>query len=69
MLSVIEKLPVGWSLVEDGEAWKIFDDEGELVCTAKNTRHLQRVLNTEFAIAQQFAAFMYAIRQVNPGEA
>tara|TARA_R110002012_G_scaffold151693_2_gene311646 strand:+ start:3834 stop:4043 length:210 start_codon:yes stop_codon:yes gene_type:complete len=69
MLSVIEKLPVGWSLIEDGEAWKVFDDAGELVCRAKDTHHLHRMLNTEFAIAQQFAAFMYATRQVNPGEA
>ena len=65
MLSVIKKLPVGWSLIEDGDAWKVFDDEGELVCRAKNTYHLHRMLNTEFALAQQFAVFMYATRQAD----
>lgn len=69
MLSVIEKLPVGWSLIEDGDAWKVFDEEGELVCTAKNTHHLNRLLNTEFALAQQFATFMYATSQPTPAEA
>jgi|TARA_R100001163_G_C5065746_1_gene203776 hypothetical protein len=69
MLSVIEKLPVGWSLIEDGDAWKVFDEEGELVCTARNTDHLNRMLNTEFAMAQQFATFMYAASQPIPAEA
>ena len=36
MMSVLERLPVGWSLVGDGDAWKLFDDEGDLVCTAKD---------------------------------
>ena len=68
MMSVLERLPVGRSLGGDGDAWKLFDDEGDLVCTAKDTEHLHRLINVEFALAQQFAAFMYATNSLSPGE-
>jgi hypothetical protein len=69
MMRIIEKLPVGWSIVEERNGWNIYDDDGELVCTGQDTEQLHRVLNVEFALAQAFAAWMHAYKQTEAAEA
>tara|TARA_Y100000114_G_scaffold71332_1_gene65321 strand:+ start:476 stop:685 length:210 start_codon:yes stop_codon:yes gene_type:complete len=69
MRSVIGKLPVGWCLIEDEGAWKVFDGEGELICEAKNTDSLHQFLTVELNAAQHYAAFMMAMNQPEAAEA
>ena len=69
MMRIIEKLPVGWSIVEEKNGWNIYDDDGDLVCTGKDTDQLHSVLNVEFALAQAFAAWIHATKHTQPAEA
>ena len=69
MLSVIERLPVGWSLAEEGSQWKIYDDEGDFICSADSADQLHRFLSVEFALAQACASMALSIKYTTPAEA
>jgi hypothetical protein len=69
MTSIVEQLPVGWSLVDDRGRWQIYDDDGELICVADDTDHLRKLLEIEFALAKAFASWIHATKYTQPAEA
>jgi hypothetical protein len=69
MITVINRLPDGWSITDEGGRWNIYDTEDSLVCSAKDADQLHRVLSIEFALAQQYAASVLIVGGIKPAEA
>ena len=69
MVDVVQRLPVGWSLIETNEGWVVRDQDDDFICKAETTDHLHRILNTEFELAQMFASMMFVLKTSKPAEA
>ena len=69
MINVIERLPVGWSISDEGSQWRIYDEEGDFICSAESADQLNRFLNIEFALAQACASMALSIKYTTPAEA
>ncbi len=69
MLTVINRLPDGWSISDEDGRWNIYDTDDSLVCSAKDADQLHRVLSIEFDLAHQYAASILIVQATEPAEA
>ena len=69
MIDIVQKLPVGWSVIEAEDQWIVYDQHDELICKASPPERLNKLLDVEFQIAQTFVSVMHAIKNIEPAEA